>query len=157
MYSCLIFTDICSQTTIQAISSTSNSQTGSGYILFVLRLIDAIKFVHDYRERNKGEGGKKWVMRFRRREFQVLSASADKFVGLGEDDKDALMDSPEMKAKFEKWQRQNEVDVTAMNRMYDMYQSVSFGHESVLKYLIISAVRSWDFPQPNLDPTGTPI
>jgi hypothetical protein len=96
-------------------------------------------------------------MRFRCREFQVLSVSSGEFIELDDDEKDALMDLPEMKAKFEKWQRQNEVDVTAMNRIYDMYQSVSFGHSFVLQYLMISGVRSWDFPQPNLDPTGTLI
>jgi hypothetical protein len=32
-----------------------------------------------------------------------------------------------MKTRFGQWQRENEGDVTAMNRMYDMYQFVSAG------------------------------
>jgi hypothetical protein len=54
---------------MQAISTMSDLQAGSDYILFVLQLIDTIKFVGNYCECSQGTGGRKWVILFCHRQF----------------------------------------------------------------------------------------
>jgi hypothetical protein len=109
----------------QSIYNVNASQAGSSHVLFMLELIETLKFVHDYRIRSQGKGGKKWATAFRRAQFQVVSTVSAEFVGLDTEQKNVLMEDAVMKEIYEDWQRKNEVDVTSMNRVYEIYHKVS--------------------------------
>jgi hypothetical protein len=121
-----------------------------------MRLIDTIKFVDEYCQCSKGQGGKKWIMHFRRREFQELVAP-DEFKGLTAEAREALMVSPGMGTRFAKWQREHEGEVTAMNRVYDMYQAVSLFHAVGVPYLTTASVRCRHPAQSTVGPSRTTI
>lgn len=118
------YTEIELNSNLQSIYLVNEGQAGLGYICFVLQLIEAIKFVDDYRTRARGKGGQAWATAFRRTQFQALSSMSAQFSGMEAADKETLMKEPATKSKYEEWQRKNEMDVTAMNRIYDLYQMV---------------------------------
>src|ERR1700742_3202704 len=101
----------------QSIYNANASQAGTSHVLFMLELIETLKFVHDYRIRSQGKGGKKWAIAFWHAQFQVLSTASTQFIGLDTEPKNVLMEDVVMKAIYEDWQRKNEVDVTSMNRV----------------------------------------